>query len=210
MERLIAHRGNTNRMSKANFAKLVSHIRRTGRYEPVIVRDLPGEGGSRQILNGHHRVKALEQLGYSSVDCICWKVDEGEADILLATLNRLSGRDDIHKRSELVRRLMGRFSIEQMARMLPESRKQIERLRELSKPIELCSTKPFANPVVFFLTNEQKAVMEKALTLACNSRCAGANAKAQALTRVAQFFIDNQREKESCASMAKEETNEKE
>ncbi len=46
IDRLIPHPDNPNRMSKANFDKLVRNIERSGRYEPLVVRPLPGKSVS--------------------------------------------------------------------------------------------------------------------------------------------------------------------
>jgi ParB-like chromosome segregation protein Spo0J len=94
LEKLHAHPDNPNSMSKETFAKLVRNIERTGRYEPIVIRQ---KDTSWQIINGHHRVKALRQLGYKTADCLVWDVDDHETEILLATLNRLGGSDTLEK-----------------------------------------------------------------------------------------------------------------
>ena len=38
IDKLVAHPGSPNRMSKRNFARLVRNIERIGCYEPLIVR----------------------------------------------------------------------------------------------------------------------------------------------------------------------------
>ena len=94
IEKLIAHPDNPNRMSDKTFAKLVRNIKKTGRYEPIIVRP---KGDSYEIINGHHRIKALQQLGIKTADIVIWDVNDNETDILLTTLNRLSGSDELEK-----------------------------------------------------------------------------------------------------------------
>ncbi|MBE3071108.1 MAG: ParB N-terminal domain-containing protein, partial [Planctomycetes bacterium] len=54
-----------------------------------------------QILNGHHRAQALRELGHTHARCDVWEVDDAEARLLLATLNRLEGRDDPGLRARL-------------------------------------------------------------------------------------------------------------
>lgn len=202
LDNLVAHPANTNRMSKVNFARLAAHIKRTGRYEPIVVRPHPTKTGCYQILNGHHRVKVLRQLGYREADCVCWQVDDAEADVLLATVNRLCGRDDVQKKSELIKRLSRRFSIKEMAKMLPDGKKQLERLQNLQKPMAISSTQCFANAVVFFLTDEQKAILDKALNLARQIRerreerkkgLGSAKQRACGLVTIAESFIVNHR-----------------
>lgn len=193
LEKLLPHPGNCNRMSKADFARLTAHIKRTGRYEPIVVRPHPDHYDSYQILNGHHRVEALKKLGYAQADCVVWQVPDDEADVLLATLNRLCGRDDLHKRSELIKRLSRRLSIKEMARLLPDGKKQLQRLKALQKPVEPQAAKAnvFANAVVFFLAAQQKVIVDRALKLAENTTTETSTAKRKAagLVKIAQDFI---------------------
>jgi len=108
---LTAHPANANRMSKANFAKLVRNIERTGRYEPLIVRPQPKKKGFFQIINGHHRCRALKKLGIKQADAIVWDIDDSQTDIFLATLNRLCGTDETAKKAALIKRLNEKLDI---------------------------------------------------------------------------------------------------
>ena len=87
------HPENANRMLPGLLEKLKSHIRRTGRYEPLVVRpmgraqakaqcggenDRPQSGrlerrapseSRYQILNGHHRAEVLKALGHTRARC---------------------------------------------------------------------------------------------------------------------------------------------
>ncbi len=239
LDRLIAHPDNPNRMSKTNFAKLVSNIERTGRYEPLVVRPCPrknchscpasvcGVNSSRnpdddriscfQIINGHHRWQALRELGYKTADAIVWDIDDQDADVLLATLNRLGGSDILEKKLALLKRLSQRMEVGKLAKLLPLRAGQIERLTELTisncrKAIE--NRKPkILNPLVFFVNDKQQKIIENALSLArvqqklpsgerpmaandgksagLNSISSGKAAKnAMALTYIAQQFLN--------------------
>jgi len=238
LERLIAHPDNPNRMSKTNFAKLVRNIERTGRYEPLVVRPCPSSSlrtgpqknshscSSRnpdddrmscfQIINGHHRWQALRELGYKTADAIVWDIDDQNADILLATLNRLGGSDILEKKLALLKRLNQRMEVGKLAKLLPLRAGQIERLTELT--ISNCRTaiesrkSQILNPLVFFLNDKQQKIIENALALALvwqklpsgerpmaahdgespglNSISSGKAAKnAAALTYIAQQFL---------------------
>jgi len=171
IDKLIGHRANPNRMSGASFKKLVGHIERTGNYEPIVVRPHPDESGCFEIINGHHRVEALKQLGRERCDCVVWQVDDTEALLLVATLNRLCGSDELDKKSELIKSLSKRFSTKELVGKLAESRKSIERLKELSRPVPVSSglnlrQKALLNPLMFFLTDEQKRIVDTALSKA--------------------------------------------
>jgi ParB-like chromosome segregation protein Spo0J len=193
LNKLIAHPGNCNRMNDSTFGKLFRHIERTGNYEPIIVRPHPKRKGSFEILNGHHRLRVLEKLGAACAECIVWKVDDAEALVLLATLNRLAGSDDVYKKSRLVAGLSRHFSSKDLVRMLAESRKSIERLKKLKRPIaaQKLAAKSFLNPMMFFLTDEQKIVVEKAIGQAVAGGIKGtaAQKRAAGLVKIAKAFI---------------------
>jgi ParB family chromosome partitioning protein len=198
IDRFVPHPDNPNRMSKANFARLLGNIERTGRYEPLVVRPCPDRTGYFQIINGHHRWQALSQLGYKTADAVVWDVDDEQTDILLATLNRLAGCDVLEKKLALLRRLNERMRTKELAKLLPQTAKQIERLTNLKMPSAPAVARPFATPMVFFLTAEQLPVVEDALFLAelnfdqSRDRKAAAT-KTAALTEIARFFLSTSR-----------------
>jgi ParB-like chromosome segregation protein Spo0J len=226
LDRLVSHPDNPNRMSKANFDKLVRNIERSGRYEPLVVRPCPDARRTRidgrlsaspcpesqcasvfQIINGHHRWQALKQLGHKSADVVIWDIDDHQTDILLATLNRLGGSDSIEKKLALLKRLNEQFAARELAKLLPVTAKQIERLTTLKLPSAPATVAPdnFAEPMVFFVAREQKKIIDQALSLA-SSRCltaekslAGATKaekKAAALAVLAQSFLADSTRKE--------------
>jgi len=188
IDRLVANPASPNRMPRAVFAKLKSHIDRTGNYEPIVVRGHDGRAGCFEIINGAHRVEALGQLGYTSADCVEWEVDDDEMLVLSGTLNRLRGRDDLGAKSALIKRLCERFDVKQLVARLPESRKTIERLRDVEKqpPATAAKAKAFLNPVVFFLTDEQKQILNDAMGGGAEKDKApiSAPARAQAITAI--------------------------
>ena len=205
LTKLHAHPDNPNRMSKETFAKLVRNIEHTGRYEPIIVRQ---KDESWQIINGHHRVKALHQLGYKTADCLIWDVDDHEAGILLATLNRLGGSDTLEKKLALLKQLNERMQSRELAKLLPQTARQIERLTSLKLPATPAKVKAgrFLNPVTFFVDNDQYKIIHQALDLAAVStktktktnqstafrtKPTNAQRNAAALTCIAEEFIKN-------------------
>ncbi len=195
LDRLVPHPDNPNRMSRTNFEKLVRNIERTGRYEPLVVRPCPGRKGFFQILNGHHRCEALRKLGHRAADTVVWKVDEEQADILVATLNRLGGRDSLDRKLALLRRLSARIPIRKLARLLPQTLGQLTRLTTSGPPVPARSADDsFAIPMVFFVDPAQQRAIEEALCLGSLPSEAGTRAakRAAALTRVARQFLDRQ------------------
>ncbi len=192
IDRLLANPASPNRMPKTAFGKLKSHIDRTGNYEPIVVRSHSGRPRCFEIINGAHRVEALAQLGYTSVDCVVWDVDDDEMMVLSGTLNRLGGRDDLGAKSALIKRLCERFDVRQLAARLPESAGTIERLRDLKKqsPATAEKAKAFLNPVVFFLTDEQKQILNEAMGggAARDKPRTSAPARARTLTAICREY----------------------
>ena len=192
IDKLVAHPDGPNRMSKRNFARLVRNIERTGRYEPLVVRR---QGDCFQIINGHNRWLALKQLGYKAVDAVVWDMDDVETDILLCSLNRLGGSDVLAKKLALLERINRDMHAGEMAKLLPYTRSQIEKLRNIevpSAPAEI-NVKSFAVPMVFFLSANQQQIVNKALASIQDSQNKKTKAvrNAAALTELAQCFIRN-------------------
>ncbi len=193
INKLIAHPANPNKMSGSAFSKLAAHIERTGNYESVIVRPHQQRTGCYEIINGHHRVAVLKKLGSETCDCVIWQVDDAETLVLLATLNRLSGHDVLEKKAELIKSLSDRFSTKDLAKKLPDTKRAIERLRNLYKPPRPAAFghKAFLNPLMFFLTDEQKQTVAEAIAAAteADAKCTAAQKKAKAIVRIARTFL---------------------
>ena len=154
------HPDNANRMGEDLLAKLVAHIRDSGKYPPLIIRPHPQHAGRYQILDGHHRAKALHQLGRTEACCEIWDVDDGQTDLLLLTLNRLCGEDDPYRRGALLKRAADLCDLSELAAKLPEDVQKIRKLIEATQappspapPPDLAS---MPQAVTFFLTAPQR------------------------------------------------------
>ena len=190
LEKLLDHPDNPNQMSKDNFNKLVRNIEYTGCYEPLIIRPHPNQANYYQIINGHHRKKAIEKLGFKIADCIIWNIHDRQADILLMTLNRLSGSDMLSKKIAVLKRLNRQVNMKSLAKFLPQSKKQIEQLVNLKLPEKpLNHVESFATPLVFFVTDKQKQTIEKAMLLTNTNEKTKAKRNAIALNRIAEYFL---------------------
>ncbi|MGD0077902.1 MAG: ParB/RepB/Spo0J family partition protein [Sedimentisphaerales bacterium] len=205
LSKLVAHPDNPNVMSGDKFRKLVHNIERTGLYEPIVVRPHPASEGKFQIINGHHRVQALEKLGRKEVNCVVWNVDDRQTAILLTTLNRLGGTDEPAKKIELLRKLKEKFDSAELAKLLPNTRKQIEQLTNLKLNAVRCppTAQQFAIPLVFFVNSEQNKIIENALSSIENQvpkigtplrsvsriEMTKSQRRAEALTRIAEYFL---------------------
>lgn len=199
IEKLVAHPDNPNRMTGKNFARLVRNIERTGRYEPIVVRP---KGDRFEIINGHHRRQALQQLGYKTADVVVWDVDDKEADVLLATLNRLGGSDVLEKKLALLNRLSKQIETRKLAKLLPQTVTQMNRLTNLKRPTmpAKMNRKSFASPLVFFLNDKQREIVGNALSLARQggSEKTKAQKNAAALTRIAQQYLSTRLSRKGC------------
>jgi hypothetical protein len=187
-------------MAKATFEKLKRHIKQTHKYEPLIVRNHPEIENCFEIINGHHRTKALKQLGETFADCLIWDIDDDEARILLATLNRLGGKDELSAKVSLIKNLSEKFSGKELAKLLPDTKTTIDKLKDITKPIDYRTENPklFLNSMVFFLDDEQiktvEDALEKAIQQSRDSDEAGkAEKTAKALTTIAQQYLQTER-----------------
>jgi hypothetical protein len=195
LNRLVPHPGNPNRMSRATFEKLVRNMERIGRYEPLVVRPCPGRRGFFQIINGHHRCEALRTLGHKTAEAVVWNVDDEQTDLLLATLNRLGGRDTLDRKRALLQRLSLAMALRKLAQLVPQTRGQLERLVNTKWPVRAPSRqdRAFATPIVFFADEAQERLVAQALAQAAVGLPEGLTRAAQrtaALARLARSFLD--------------------
>ncbi len=95
-----------------------------------MVRPHPREAGRFELINGHHRKEILGSLGYTEAACVVWDLTDGEALLLLATINRLSGEDSPGKRLKLLEHLAAEMKATagQIAALLPEEEGTIEKV----------------------------------------------------------------------------------
>lgn len=199
LDDLLAHPLNSNVMSPDLQAKLKAHIKRSGRYPYLIVRPHPEEPGKYQVLDGHHRVAVLRDLGHAEARCDVWEVNDREARLLLATLNRLQGQDQPLRRAELVHELLGEMNLADLAGLLPETDKQLEELHALLEfPAEEVAAflddqaeaaeKVLPRVMNFVVTPEQEELIERAVELASDGT-PGRDRKAKGLANLAKRFL---------------------
>ncbi len=158
------HPANSNVMPAHLLGKLVKHIGATGQYPPIVVRK---HNNAYQILDGHHRVKALQQLGRANANCIVWQANDEEALLLLATLNRLQGQDDPLKRAHLLKTLAKHHDPGLLSKLLPERIEQVKKLLSLDakppKPTSPPNLDDMPIAVHFFLLPAQKRKLSQCL-----------------------------------------------
>lgn len=169
------HPSNANVMPEALLSKLAAHMERSGGYPPLMVRPWEGaregaregaEEGGYQLLDGHHRGIALRRIGRETARCEVWEVDDNEALLLLATLNRLAGEDDPLRRADLLSRLRERWEVPELAGLLPENARRLEKLLSLREPVRVRPPRAMEDmPVAvhFFLLPADKKALEGVL-----------------------------------------------
>src|SRR5262245_14314255 len=200
LDDLLAHPLNSNVMPEDLQAKLRAHIKRTGRYPFLVVRPHPEQPGKFQVLDGHHRVAILRELGHTEARCDVWDVDDHEAKLLLATLNRLQGQDVPIRRAELIHELLGEMSVDDLAGLLPETDKQLEELHSLLEfPAEEIAAlleeqveqaeKVLPRVMTFVVTPAQEELIEQAIELASDGT-PGRDRKAKGLANLARHFLE--------------------
>jgi ParB-like chromosome segregation protein Spo0J len=200
LDDLVAHPLNSNVMSPELQEKLRVNIQRTGRYPFLVVRPHPDQTGKFQVLDGHHRVAVLRELGHREARVDVWEVDDREAKLLLATLNRLQGQDQPLRRAELIHELLGAMSVDDLAGLLPETDKQLEELHALLEfPADEIAQfledeaeraeKVLPRVMTFVVTPDQEKTIEEAVELASDGT-PGRDRKARGLANLALHFME--------------------
>lgn len=204
LEDLIPHPLNANVMPADLREKLRAHIKRTGRYPHLIVRPHPEDPGRYQVLDGHHRLAILCELGHTEARCDVWDVNDHEAKLLLATLNRLEGQDAPMRRAQLVHELLGEMSLEDLAGLLPETDRQLEELHSLLEfPAEEVAAlleeqgaeeeRVLPRVMSFVVTADQERLIERAVELASDGT-QGRDRRARGLVNLAARFVEDRNE----------------
>jgi ParB-like chromosome segregation protein Spo0J len=199
LDALVPHPLNANTMPDELLAKLRANIRRTGRYPHFVVRPHSSEPGKWQVLDGHHRLRVIRELGFAEARCDVWEVDDREAKVLLATLNRLEGQDQPLRRAELLHALLGEVSSEDLATLVPETEAEIQDLHALLQfPVDEIAAQLSAEaeenekklPVVltFVVLPDQAALIEQAVEAASDG-ITGRDRKARGLLNLAKRFL---------------------
>ena len=81
----------------AVYEKLKRSIQEFGYVEPIILNERTGI-----VVGGHQRLKVLKDLGYNEVECVIVDFTEQQEKTLNIALNKITGRWDREKLSELI------------------------------------------------------------------------------------------------------------
>ncbi len=197
---LLEHPENSNFMKAETAQKLRRHIEKTGRYEPLTVRQHPSEEGHFQVINGHNRLRVLRALKFQNAHCIVWNLDDQETRLYLTTLNRLSGQDVPETRAILLDNLLQSFDIDELTALLPDDKKQMEQLERLthlesdrlSETVIAKDTLKIGVIISFMLDESEAKELNLALDLVLNVE-EGFLSRSQALVYLVRFYLINSR-----------------
>ena len=101
---IFANKWNPNNQSDLVFKSLVNSIKTIGFTVPILVRQI--ENGCYEIIDGEHKWKGAQELGYKEVLIAdMGVVEDSLAKTLTITMNNVRGQDDILKRAELLKQI---------------------------------------------------------------------------------------------------------
>ena len=118
---------NPNVMSPEVFAKELRSIEEYGFIDPITVRTL--ESGTRQVIDGAHRVRAARQLGLATIPVVdLGALPDAKAKKLTIIANELRGTAQTDLLAILMKDLAATETSEALAASLPFSSVEIETL----------------------------------------------------------------------------------
>lgn len=106
--------------------RLLASLAQMGQQAPIVV--VGGDGGSRVVIDGYKRVRALRQLKADTVLAMNWELAEVEA-LLLERLMRRGESDGALEQAWLLRELHTRFALthQELARRFDKSESWVSR-----------------------------------------------------------------------------------
>jgi ParB family chromosome partitioning protein len=207
IDQIFPNNYNPNVVSEDILAKLRAEISQKGLCEPIILRR---KGNGYEIVDGEHRWRVCQELGWEEIPCIIQDYDDNEAKIKTLQLNYMRGSAVPVKLASLIHELSKEIKLEDLAKRLPYEEPQMLNNLELlklpedfSKAIEEQAKKEadeLPSVISFVLYKNQLEVVEKAIKIALDKLPKGAkNLRAMALERICAEFIDKQEVKEKTA-----------
>jgi len=121
---------NPNVVSEDIMAKLRAEIARKGLCVPIVVRS---RDNAYEIVDGEHRWRICQELGWGEVPCVIQDYDDNEARIKTLQLNYMKGSVIPIKLANLIHDLNREIKIEELEKMLPYEKIEIKDSLELLK-----------------------------------------------------------------------------
>lgn len=134
---------NPNVMSKPTYDLLVRSIKARGFKDPIIVQT-QDEDGTWPIEDGHHRARALKDLGYDGAPCIIIKA-EGDISLSALMLNKIKGRLDPSKVGAILMGLRESYSSRDLVDLTGYSSQDLENYASVLKISELPDLARYSN-----------------------------------------------------------------
>ena len=122
------------------FEKLKRSITEFGYVEPIIWNKRTGV-----VIGGHQRLKVLQHLGYTEVDCVVLDIDEQKEKALNVALNKISGQWDNEKLSAVLQDLSAGFDVEVTGFDQHEVDALVASFAESGHEYELPGSEPYIN-----------------------------------------------------------------
>ena len=136
LDALIENPMNSNKISRMYAKKLRHNIGDVGFYETLTVRPHPLAKDKFEVLNGHAHLAVLRDLGLSVARCDIWEVDDAQAILFLAILNKLRGSEVPELRMNLLFSLLEEHSEAELAAHIPETKPYLARLKQIPEEEE--------------------------------------------------------------------------
>jgi hypothetical protein len=129
LDRLVPNPWNPNRMDSFMYEKELASIRKFGMASPIVAR---AQGNVYEIIDGEHRLKALDQLGHTEAPV--WNLGplpDPQAKQLTIVLNETKGSPEKQKLTELLQDLLKSEPTEDLLGVLPYSKEAFAELVNL-------------------------------------------------------------------------------
>ena len=111
---------------------LLNNFKRNGQIENILIREL--DTGYFELVNGNHRLDVMKILKTKKAHAYnCGKIGLAEAQRLAIETNETKFESDSIKMAELISTLTKEFPAEELAKTMPYSEEQIQKMTELTK-----------------------------------------------------------------------------
>lgn len=189
---------NANEVQPEMMAHLRESITQFGLVENLVVRPL--RKGVYEVLGGNHKLQILAELGVGKVPCFVVDLDDAHARLLAQAMNHIHGEDNAGLRAELLRRVLGSVSQEDVLRLLPGTPEGLQALVSLGEEDLAAHLQAWQQSraarlklLQFRMTEHHAQVVRRAVDLALQQHAddeAGVpNARGGALYRICKWYL---------------------
>ena len=131
IDRLVPNAYNPNVMEPEIYAQTVKNIKEEGFIYPLLVQQKKND--KYMIIDGFHRWKAAQEIGYKELPVIVLDKNMSEAMIATINFNKLRGEFDVLRLAEVIHTLHKTYSIEEIEKKLGYTQEQVEGMENLLK-----------------------------------------------------------------------------